>query len=197
MDYSADGTAATEYTADGIQTLRNSLNGPKVLLAYMSVGEAENCRFYWQDPWEVGDPSWLDAENPNWEGNYKARYYEEEWRRLIFDNTDRLIAAGFDGAYLDIIDACQYFIELGVPDQGASDDRDESPAQRTADLVAAVAAHARTDAPDFLILSHNAPELASMVMKYLDQVDGTVQEDIYYGYDEDDVGTPTSVYRRT
>ena len=42
MDYSADGTAATEYTADGIQTLRNSLSGPKVLLAYMSVGEAEN-----------------------------------------------------------------------------------------------------------------------------------------------------------
>ena len=47
---------------------------------------------------------------------------------MIFDNTDRLIAAGFDGAYLDIIDAYQYFIELGVPDQGASDEGDESPA---------------------------------------------------------------------
>ena len=112
---------------------------------------------------------------------------------MIFDYTDRLIAAGFDGAYLDIIDAYQYFIELGVPDQGASDEEDESPAQRTADLVAAVAAHARMKAPDSLIFPQNAPELASMVMKYLDQVDGTVQEDIYYGYDEDDVGTPTSV----
>ena len=48
------------------------------------------------------------------------------------------------------------------------------------------------EAPHFLIFSHNAPELASMVMEYLDQVDGTVQEDIYYGHDEDDVGTPTS-----
>ena len=74
MDYAADGTAATEYTADGIQALRNSLGGPKVLLAYMSVGEAENYRFYWQDSWEVGDPPWLDAENPNWEGNCKACY---------------------------------------------------------------------------------------------------------------------------
>ena len=32
-----------------------------------------------------------------------------------------------------------------------------------------------------------------MVPEYLDHVDGTGQEDIYYGYDEDDVGTPTSV----
>lgn len=127
------------------------------------------------------------------------RYWEEEWRQLIFDYTDRLIAAGFDGAYLDIIDAYQYFIELGVPvelgvpDQGASDEGDESPAQRMADLVAAIAAHARMKAPDFLIFPQNAPELASMVPEYLDHVDGTGQEDIYYGYDEDDVGSPTSV----
>lgn len=32
-----------------------------------------------------------------------------------------------------------------------------------------------------------------MVSEYLEHVDGTVQEDIYYCYDEDDVGTPTSV----
>lgn len=47
---------------------------------------------------------------------------------MIFDNTDRLIAAGFDGAYLGIIDAHQYFIELGEPGQGASDEGDESSA---------------------------------------------------------------------
>ena len=46
MDCAADGTAATEYTADEIQALRNSPGGPKVLLAYMSIGEAENYRFY-------------------------------------------------------------------------------------------------------------------------------------------------------
>ena len=109
-------------------------------------------------------------------------YWEEEWRQLIFDYTDRLIAAGFDGAYLDIIDAYQYFIELGVPvelgmpvelgvlDQGASDEGNESPAQRMADLVAAIAAHARMKALDFLIFPQNAPELASMVPEYLDHL---------------------------
>jgi cysteinyl-tRNA synthetase len=154
----------------------------------MSIGEAEDYRFYWQDGWEVGDPTWLDAVNPNWEGNYKVRYWEAEWQQLIFDYTDRLIAAGFDGAYLDIIDAYQYFIDQGVSEEG-----DESPARRMADLVAAIAAHARAKDPDFLIFPQNAPELASMVPDYLDYVDGIGQEDIYYGYDEDNGATPAAV----
>ncbi len=193
MDYAADGTAATEYSAEEIQALRESPGGPKVLLAYMGIGEAEDYRFYWQDGWEVGNPQWLEAENPDWEGNYKVRYWEEEWRRLIFDYTDRLIAAGFDGAYLDIIDAYQYFIEPGVPDQGTAEEGEESPARRMADLVAAIAAHARANDPNFLIFPQNAPELASTVPDYLDYVDGIGQEDIYYGYDNDDVATPPAV----
>ena len=193
MDYAANGTADTEYSAGEIQALRESPGGPKVLLAYMSIGEAEDYRFYWQDGWGVGNPKWLDAENPNWEGNYKVRYWEEEWRQLIFDYTDRLIAAGFDGAYLDIIDAYQYFTEQGAPDRGASEERDESPSQRMADLVAAIASHAKAEDPDFLIFPQNAPELADIVPEYLDYVDGIGQEDIYYGYDEGGVATPASV----
>ena len=53
MDYAADGTADSEYSAADISSLRASPGGPKVLLAYMSIGEAEDYRFYWQDP--LGD----------------------------------------------------------------------------------------------------------------------------------------------
>ena len=52
-----------------------------------------------------------------------------------------------------------------------------------ADFAGAVADHARMKASDFLISPQNAPELGSMVSEYLDHVDGTVQEDIYYCYD--------------
>ena len=187
MDYAADGTGDTEYSAADIASLRESEGGPKMLLAYMSIGEAEDYRFYWRDGWEVGNPSWLDAENPNWDGNYKVRYWTEEWRQLVFDYTDRLIAAGFDGAYLDIVDAYQYFTEE------EEEEGDESPAQRMADLVAEIAAHARAKAPNFLIFPQNAPELASIVPEYLDHVDGIVQEDIYYGYDDGGVATPSEV----
>jgi len=79
----------------------------------MSIGQAENYRFYWQPEWNSDKPAWLDAENPNWEGNYKVRYWEKEWQDIIFGNDSsylkKIIDADFDGVYLDIIDAYEYY----------------------------------------------------------------------------------------
>jgi len=55
----------------------------------------------------------LEEENPNWEGNYKVRYWEPEWQDIIYGNDSsylkKILDAGFDGVYLDIIDAFEYF----------------------------------------------------------------------------------------
>ena len=182
MDYSADGDDETAFTAAEIATLKDSSGGKKIVLSYMSIGEAEDYRSYWQQDWEPGYPYWLDEANPDWEGNYKVRYWDPEWQAIIFSYTDRLLAAGFDGAYLDIIDAYEYYI----------DDRPTA-AQDMADFVAAIRAHARAQAPNFLIFPQNAAELAGMVSGYLDSVDGIGQEDTYYGYNDDDVMTPPDV----
>ena len=183
MDYSADGGAESEFTAAQINALQHSPGGEKIVLAYMSIGEAEDYRFYWQAEWEPGAPAWLDVGNPDWEGNYKVRYWNPEWQELIFEYTDRLVNAGFDGAYLDIIDAYEYYAEQGR----------DSAAQEMADFVAALRAHARVRDPDFLIFPQNAAELAELVPGYLQNVDGLGQEDIYYGYEGDDVATPPEV----
>ena len=85
----------------------------RLVVAYMSIGEAENYRYYWQSGWKPGSPSWLAGVNPDWDGNYKVRYWDTNWQALICATNDsyltRLIGAGFDGAYLDIIDAFEYF----------------------------------------------------------------------------------------
>ena len=104
----------TEFTAGELTQLRNKANGGKrLIISYMSIGEAENYRFYWQSGWKTGDPSWLDDENPDWAGNYKVRYWEPGWQNIIFGNDNsyvkKIINAGFDGVYLDIIDAFEYF----------------------------------------------------------------------------------------
>lgn len=56
---------------------------------------------------------WLVEENPNWPGNYKVRYWMSEWQALFFGSAEaylnKVLAAGFDGAYLDLIDAFEYF----------------------------------------------------------------------------------------
>ena len=120
------------------------------MLAYMSIGEAEDYRFYWRADWDDSSPSWLSEENlnwpswiseenPSWAGNYKVRYWVPEWRSIIFRYVDSLLEAGFDGAYLDIIDAYEFF-----DDQGR-----DTAAQDMADFVAAIADHARASDPGF------------------------------------------------
>ena len=85
----------------------------RLVIAYMSIGEAEDYRFYWQDGWKRGSPEWLEAENASWGGNYVVRYWDPDWKSIISGTADsyldRIIAAGFDGVYLDIIDAYEYF----------------------------------------------------------------------------------------
>lgn len=104
----------TPLSAAEVSKLKIKKNGgTRLVLAYMSIGEAETYRFYWDKSWKQGSPSWLDAENPEWKGNYKVRYWDANWQAKIYGSKDayldRILAADFDGAYLDIIDAYQYF----------------------------------------------------------------------------------------
>lgn len=101
-------------TASDILSLKTKKNGGnRLIICYMSIGEAENYRFYWQSEWKNTPPIWLDKENPAWKGNYKVRYWIPEWKSVIMGNSeaylDRILAAEFDGVYLDIIDAFDYF----------------------------------------------------------------------------------------
>lgn len=102
------------FTSEEIAQLRTKANGGKrMIICYMSIGEAEDYRYYWQDAWNSNKPNWIATENPDWTGNYKVKYWNEEWQGIIYKNQDsyltRILSAGFDGVYLDIIDAFEYF----------------------------------------------------------------------------------------
>jgi len=103
-------------TEDEVTLLKIKANGGRrLVISYMSIGEAEDYRFYWNPAWSDSPPSWMAAENPDWEGNYKVRYWEPGWQAILFGSPtsylDRILDAGFDGVYLDIIDAFQWFEE--------------------------------------------------------------------------------------
>ena len=104
----------TAFTPQEITQLKHKANGgERILIAYISIGEAEDYRYYWKPEWNTDKPIWLDQENPDWQGNFKVRYWEEEWQKIIYGNDQsyikKIIDAGFDGAYLDIIDAFEFF----------------------------------------------------------------------------------------
>lgn len=104
----------TLLTADEVAALKTKANGAtRLVIAYMSIGEAEDYRFYWQAGWRPGNPDWVEEENVDFAGNFKVQYWREEWQALILDGPDaylnRITAAGFDGVYLDLIDAFEFF----------------------------------------------------------------------------------------
>lgn len=104
------------YTSAEIEALQSKQNGGnRLVVCYMSIGEAEDYRYYWQENWDNEKPSWMEPENPNWKGNYKVKYWEPEWQNIVFGNESsylkKILDLGFDGVYLDIIDGFEYFEE--------------------------------------------------------------------------------------
>ena len=102
------------FTAEEVEQLKRKANGGKrLVICYMSIGEAEDYRYYWQSEWKRDKPAWLARENPEWRGNYKVRYWDPAWQEIICGAGDsylnRILAAGFDGVYLDVVDAFEYF----------------------------------------------------------------------------------------
>lgn len=108
-----------------VQRLKVKPNGARrQVICYMSIGEAESYRYYWKDEWnkrprhgrrnfQHTSPVWLKGENPAWKENFKVDYRDPEWQGIIYKGEDsylqKILDAGFDGVYLDIVDAFEYF----------------------------------------------------------------------------------------
>lgn len=190
IDYSADGSADGEFTADQIAALKASPGGPKIVLAYLSIGEAEDYRWYWDSQWTdshsrltASAPAWLLTVNKNWVGNYRVRYWDPDWQKLIFgqpsgpqkSSLDRILAAGFDGVYLDLVDAFESF-----------HDRATAP-QEMATFVETLASYARQAQPNFIVVAQNGSELANVLpapalQDYFATIDALgVEDSFFYG----------------
>jgi len=126
IDAFVDGPDGLQWLEpEEIHSLKTKANGAeRLVISYLSIGEAETYRYYWDRSWDrnrdgrpdAGAPEWLKAENPKWKGNFKVRYWDADWQAILFGDSeaylDQIISRGFDGVYLDIIDAFEYFENL-------------------------------------------------------------------------------------
>ncbi len=203
LEPSRSGDAAGELTAAEVEALRTT--GPcdgKTVLAYLSIGEAEGYRDYWDPAWteEGGEPaagaapSWLGPANPDFGGNYKVRYWDSQWQSTILGSPDgitatpldRIIDAGYDGVYLDIIDAYEFWSSA----EGGNELTRAEAREEMIRWVERIAEYARTDrgAADFLVFPQNgsdiirndADELDTLSESYFDAIDGIGIEDLFY-----------------
>lgn len=111
IDLYFDEVALTSEDITALSTKKDG--GSRLVIAYMSIGEAEDYRYYWESNWKVGNPAFIKKQNPDWPGNFKVWYWDTEWQAIIYGNDNsylkKILDAGFDGVYLDIIDAFEYF----------------------------------------------------------------------------------------
>lgn len=159
VDFSRDGLA--EFTPAEVAALRSPAEPDRIRLAYMSIGEAEDYRWYWP----LIDPSLVAGSNPNWPGNYKVEFWRPEWKEVIVTGgptvgksyLDRIIDQGFDGVYLDVVDAFEFF---GPASEGGTDWKRDA-AARMVDFILEIAHHARVarGRPDFLVVPQNGANL--------------------------------------
>jgi cysteinyl-tRNA synthetase, unknown class len=171
-----------ERRADEIARMKRRPDGSeRVLLSYLSIGEAERYRIYWQQDWydPAKKPPWLGAENPSWPGNYAVQYWDLDWQRRIFGDPDsyleRIMRQGFDGIYIDRADA--FF----TWESGRASARDDMAA-----FVVRLAEYARKRNPQFLVVLQNAEELLGSD-ELIAAVDGVAKEDLLFGIDKPEV----------
>ncbi|MBN2584407.1 MAG: endo alpha-1,4 polygalactosaminidase [Planctomycetes bacterium] len=188
LDASYSGGKDGAWTRDEVDAIRSGKLGRKVV-AYLSIGEAEDYRSYWQSSWDAdrdgkpdpAAPKFLGPENPEWKGNYRVRYWDKAWQALILETLDRIVARGFDGVYLDIVDAFETYERDG---DKTIDDRvnPETGSTYRRDMVRWVirlAERGRTaSGPDFLVIPQNGDQLLADA-DYLKTVSGIGAEDLF------------------
>jgi cysteinyl-tRNA synthetase len=158
----------TPWEQADLDAIRSGKAGRKVV-AYLSIGEAEDYRPDWQSEWvsngkrTAAAPAWLGIENPEWKGNYQVKYWSVDWQKLVLPAIDDAMARGFDGVYLDIVDGFQTY-EQGADDY--LDDRMNPETKQTyrrdmVDWVKAITARARAKDPAALVIPQNGSQLVA------------------------------------
>lgn len=227
LDEAFEAASAGPRRSDVLRALKRKPDGSRrLVLAYLSIGEAEDYRVYWDRSWvaparaptlpsaagadfsaispaHAGTsaargapqakaqsvvpavnriptamaPGWLAEENPNWRGNFRVRYWDERWQALIFGHEtaalERIVAAGFDGVYLDRADVYQASLKQR-PDAKAD----------MASLIQRISARGRSLSPGFVVVMQNAEELLDEP-KVRAALDAVAKEDLLFGVDGD------------
>jgi cysteinyl-tRNA synthetase len=157
---------------------------PKLVLAYIDIGQAEDFRVYWRPGWEVGDPEWIAGTDPDgWEGNYPVAYWYDEWWDIWLGKKGSLqtvLDLGFDGVYLDWVEA---YSDETVVEFARRDGVD--PQQEMIWFVAEIGHFGRAQNPDFLVIAQNAAELAR-IEAYRNAIDAIAQEQVWFDGAADD-----------
>lgn len=165
VDLARDGSD-DYFTANEVQAVKAT---GKVILAYFEIGAIEDYRPEWPDV----PPDLMLGPVDGWPSEQYVKYWDPRWWTIVVKGrVDQALAAGFDGAYLDMIVTYDE-----IPADAAGTNRDDL-AQKMVNLIAQVSAYAKSQNPNFKVVPQNCPELYTY-SGYLAAIDGLGMEELY------------------
>jgi cysteinyl-tRNA synthetase, unknown class len=189
LDFIPSEAENTDYPMAAVIDRLHNADHPKLVIAYIDIGQAESYRTYWQQEWDTNPPEWIVGEDPDgWEDNYPVAFWYDEYREVWLDEDSGYLAAivdmGFDGVYLDWVEA---YSDERVMAFAESDGVD--PVEEMIWWVEDIAVFTRQRQPGFIVIAQNAAELARSE-DYRDVIDAIAQEQVWFdgGADNDPQG---------
>ena len=178
LDFIPSEVNNTAYPMASVVARLHQAPHSKLAIAYIDIGQAENYRTYWRPDWQVGTPDWIAGSDPDgWAGNYPVAFWRDEWRHIWLSNQgllQQILDAGFDGVYLDWVEA---YSNPNVVTVARKDGVD--PEQEIVRWVGDIAAFGRTQKPSFIVIGQNATDLVQNDA-YLKIIDAISQEQIWF-----------------
>jgi len=148
------------YEAAEIARLRKA---GRLVIAYLSVGEAEAYRAY---ATHAAMNRLRGAENPHWKDNFRVAFEDPDWQAILASYVREIMAKGFDGLFCDVVDAWE--------------EHPEPAAARAAmgRLICALADQARALRPRAILLLQNSHPLFDDPAVFA-RCDGLSQESLH------------------
>lgn len=154
------------FDADYHPMLEGLIQQDKTVLGYISLGEVESEREFFD---QVKEEGILLKENENWKGSYYVDFRDPRWtKRVIEDLIPGILFQRFDGIFLDTLD--------NAGDMERTDpERFKGMIEAAADLVRTIRMHY----PSIPIMMNRGYELLPLVG---DQIDMVMGESVYADY---------------
>jgi cysteinyl-tRNA synthetase len=188
IDFISSEAANIDYPLANVIETWHAADHPKLVLAYIDVGQAESYRTYWQPDWGIGEPEWILSEDPDgWAENFPVAYWYDEWRAIWLAEggyLEQIAAAGFDGVYLDWVEAYDDNSVIAFAEQDGVD-----PVEEMIWWVQDIAEGLREHNPDAMVIAQNAAELA-VYDDYVAVINAIAQGQVWFdgGADNDPPG---------
>jgi uncharacterized protein (TIGR01370 family) len=187
------------YASDGIHR--------KLVIAYIDIGQAEEWRWYWDGHTTYEEKGrcknayvqaiqtwapWVVACDPDgWGGNYPVAFWDGDWQDIVIHGTslgshlglyfdsmlDEVVQDGFDGVYLDWVEAW----EMDEVRQRAQNEG-KDPGQEMLNFIKAMRNYGKQYNPGFIVIQQNSSELIDEVgaSRLENAVDAIAQEGVWW-----------------